>query len=1014
MRRAVSFVFLGLCVLTVASTAAAEDIVLYASDATNVQGNWSIVSDASAAGGQMLASADLGWSSTAAPLAAPSDYFEFTFPVRAGTPYHVWLRLRAGGNSKFNDSVFAQFSSAIDPSGNPLYRIGTTDGLFVNRQDCNGCPLSGWGWIDGAYWLSQAATVQFAGDGSQTLRIQTREDGVQLDQVVISSGTYATAAPGQAQDDATIVARPSAPPTGGATPFLGTPAAIPGVVEAENFDNGGEGVAYHDTTAANEGGQYRDTGVDIARDASGSGFVVGWVSAGEWLQYTVNVASAGAYTATFVVASLGPGGTFHLEMNGTDVTGPLRVPDTGDWQNWQNVTKTITLTGGTQRARLVMDTSGQYAVGNFDSIQFTSSAPPSGTSTPYLGAPATVPGVVQVENFDNGGEGIAYHDTSAANEGGQYRNEGVDIARDAAGTGYVVGWVSAGEWLNYTVNVTAGGAYTASFVVASLGPGGTFHLEMNGANVTGTLRVPDTGGWQNWQTVTANVSLNGGTQVARLVMDSAGQFAVGNFDSIQFAPVSTGTPTGGGNVVTVPAGGDLQAAINSAQAGDTILLAPGATYFGAFTLPAKSGNAPITIRSAAPDGALPAAGVRIGPEYVSQMPRIQGSNAGPTFSTAPFAHHYRLMFLEIVNTYQYADIIQFGDGSRAQSSTDVVPHDLTIDRCYIHGDPTNGQKRGVALNSASTQIINSYISDIKLQDLEAQSIDIWNGPGPFTIVNNYLEAAGEVIMVGGADPAIPNLVPADILIQQNHIMKQAAWRSQGWVVKNLVELKNAERVVIDRNVIEYGWASAQLGFAFVLTPVNQDGGAPWVVVQHVQITNNVVRHVAAGLNIQGLGSNTFRMTNDVQVRNNTFVDVSKANWGGPGWFLLTQGGDNIVIDHNTAFADGASIITADVTPVTGFVLTNNILSPATWTIIGSGTAPGNGTISAYYPGAPVAGNVFIGAPAASYPTGNAFPSTVNDVGFLNLGAGDLRLSPSSAYASSATDGGAPGSTLDPR
>ena len=170
--------------------AAAGDIVLYAADASNVRGNWSLAADSSAAGGQRMSSADLGWSSTDSALVAPADSFDFTFAAAANTRYHVWLRLKASGNSKFNDSAFVQFSDAVDGNGSAIYRIGTTNGLFVNLQSCNGCALSGWGWLDGAYWLSQTTRVAFASSGTHTLRVQTREDGVSIDQIVLSSAAY--------------------------------------------------------------------------------------------------------------------------------------------------------------------------------------------------------------------------------------------------------------------------------------------------------------------------------------------------------------------------------------------------------------------------------------------------------------------------------------------------------------------------------------------------------------------------------------------------------------------------------------------------------------------------------------------------------------------------------------------------------------------------------------------------------------------------------------------------------
>src|SRR5262249_23902872 len=157
-----------------------------------------------------------------------------------------------------------------------------------------------------------------------------------------------------------------------------------------------------------------------------------------------------------------------------------------------------------------------------------------------------------------------------------------------------------------------------------------------------------------------------------------------------------------------------------------------------------------------------------------------------------------------------------------------------------------------------------------------------------------------------------NLVPSDITISGNHIAKPTAWRSQGWTVKNLIELKNARRVSIDGNVLENNWQSGQQGYAVVLTPRNQYGTAPWTVVQQIQFTNNIVRHVAAGLNVLGTDDNqTSQPTTGITIRNNLFVDISAANWGGNGWLLYTNGGRSVTVDHNTVFTDGSSVLYAD-------------------------------------------------------------------------------------------------------
>ncbi|HXH05031.1 MAG TPA: carbohydrate-binding protein, partial [Vicinamibacterales bacterium] len=186
--------------------------------------------------------------------------------------------------------------------------------------------------------------------------------------------------------------------------------------------------------------------------------------------------------------------------------------------------------------RLVMDTAGpSAAVGNLNFFRVVAPSGGGGGPTPFTGTPVALPGTIEAENFDEGGEGVAYHDVSSANRGGQYRAEGVDIeATSDAGGGYNVGWISPGEWLLYTVNVTAAGTYTLEFRVACGGQGGTFHLEINGVDVTGPLTIPNTGGWQTWATVTkTGMSLPAGQQRWRLVFDSAGSAGVGNLNFVR-------------------------------------------------------------------------------------------------------------------------------------------------------------------------------------------------------------------------------------------------------------------------------------------------------------------------------------------------------------------------------------------------------------------------------------------------------------------------------------------------
>ena len=229
--------------------------------------------------------------------------------------------------------------------------------------------------------------------------------------------------------------------------------------------------------------------------------------------------------------------------------------------------------------------------------------------------------------------------------------------------------------------------------------------------------------------------------------------------------------------IYVPAGGDLQAALNSAQAGDTILLQAGATFVGNFTLPVHAGTDFITVRSSAPDASLPPAGTRITPAYAAYLPKIRSATTVTAMTTAPGAAYWRLLDLEFQANYEgYGDILDLGDGSSSQYDLSQVPQHLVIDRVYLHGDPVNGQKRGIGLNSGDTTIVNSYISDIKAIGQDTQAIGGWNGAGPFLIENNYLEGAGENLLFGGDDPKITGLTPTGIVIRGNTLRKPVAWR----------------------------------------------------------------------------------------------------------------------------------------------------------------------------------------------------------------------------------------------
>jgi hypothetical protein len=367
----------------------------------------------------------------------------------------------------------------------------------------------------------------------------------------------------QATATATMPRTPGATPT--ATPTPQPPSTtLTGLVEAEIFNNGGEGAGYHDVDAVNWDGAFRPTeGVDLKAAADGGGYYVTRTVAGEWLAYWVTINAAGHYRLQVRVASVGPGGVFHVELDGTNLTGPLTVPDTGGLQAWHTITRTVALPKKFGTLRLVMDQTGPSGtVGNFNYMGFAllptprPSPMPGPTPVPppnyfySVSSLLLIPGTIEAEDFQPIHGDTGYFDSDAANLGGQFRTaEGVDIESTSdVGGGHDVSWTKAGEWLEYAWGIPLkSGQYVFRARVASAGAGGQFHLEVDGVNVTGTMIVPNTGGAQKFQTLSKTVEVTrplSGAVKLRLVMDGNGPSGyVGAFNHFSFDPGTTTGPT---------------------------------------------------------------------------------------------------------------------------------------------------------------------------------------------------------------------------------------------------------------------------------------------------------------------------------------------------------------------------------------------------------------------------------------------------------------------------------------
>ena len=327
---------------------------------------------------------------------------------------------------------------------------------------------------------------------------------------------------------------------------------------------------------------------------------------------------------------------------------------------------------------------------------------------------------------------------------------------------------------------------------------------------------------------------------------------------------------------TVNAGGDLQAALNAAQPGDEVVVAAGARFTGVFLLPVKPFGAVITIRSSQ---VLPAR--RLTPADAPLLPVIASGGAMSAL-TATGTSNWRLDGLQFESsTTGGGNIIDLQDATA-----------ITMDRLLIVAGPA-GQKRAIKANGRQITLTRSHIANIWRAGQDSQAFCAWDGAGPYTVTDNYLEAASENVMFGGANSSSPANVPADIVVTGNHFSKRLEWRGQGKVVKNLFELKSAKRVTVRNNIFERNWTDGQSGTAIVFTVRNDEGGAPWSVVEDVLFEQNLVRDTEGVFNI--LGTDSYQPSGRatrITIRNNLAIGTG---------FFLQAGGEvgTLTIDHNT-------------------------------------------------------------------------------------------------------------------
>jgi hypothetical protein len=412
---------------------------------------------------------------------------------------------------------------------------------------------------------------------------------------------------------------------------------------------------------------------------------------------------------------------------------------------------------------------------------------------------------------------------------------------------------------------------------------------------------------------------------------------------------------------------DLQQAINQARCGDTLRLQAGATFRGSFRFPAKPCDDAhwIIVRSGAPDEALPADGTRITPCYAA-VPSLPGrpdfhcaavnnvlariefddkAGSGPLAFMAG-ANHYRFIGLEITRGLPGASITALA----FMKENGTADH-LVFDRVWMHGTAQDETTRGIALKSMTyVAVVDSFFSDFHCvaatgSCTDSQAIVGGGGvdpEGPFKIVNNFLEASGENILFGGGPATI---TPTDIEIRRNHLFKPAIWRAgtpgfvggasgRPFIVKNHFELKNAQRVLFEANVLENAWGGfSQMGFSILLTPKNQGNACPKCQVTDITIRYNKIRSVGSVLQIANVKSDAGGSTlagERYSIHDLVAEDVQERQYGGFGLFAIILANDpplrDVRIEHVTAFVPRGifSIGNATGKKLTNFVIANNL------------------------------------------------------------------------------------------
>jgi hypothetical protein len=245
-------------------------------------------------------------------------------------------------------------------------------------------------------------------------------------------------------------------------------------------------------------------------------------------------------------------------------------------------------------------------------------------------------------------------------------------------------------------------------------------------------------------------------------------------------------------------------------------------------------------------------------------------------------------------------------------------------------------------------------------------------------VNNTLQGAGENVMFGGADPGIPGLVPGDIEIRQNYIWSPVSWKGV-WTKKNLLELKNAVRVLVEGNIFDGSWTDGQTGWAVILKSANQNGGCRWCRTTDVTFRRNLIRRAGAGINVAAKGDNpaTDTTARRVQITENVLDQIGVSPYSGDlRGFQLLPGTTEISLASNVLTGTLQAALALDQSPgSTAASFRDNVWARGNYGVIATGASPGSSALNTGAPGATWSNQTLVGNPLSGFPTGTTFVSS---------------------------------------